>query len=193
VPTGSTVGVYLKGLFKKPVCGPETLELLDPFPELRGLGDLPAPLEIRTAVRRTRCSAGGVDGLRPEHLKSVSRDNDLFHSHVVKRAHEFWEGEEDGSFRVPVDWEICDTAALLLVSPVGGPHSLRGVGRGDGGGRGQWRREKNAQVPPVVEAKRGGDRGGSGVDSSPRPAVAFIGASTRHAKNAFETPPPILF
>jgi hypothetical protein len=43
-----------------------------------------------------------------------------------------------------------------LVGPVGGPHSLRGVGRGDGGGREQWRREKNAQVPPVVEAKRGG-------------------------------------
>ena len=59
----------------------------------------------------------------------------------------------------------------VLVSPVGGPHSLRGVGRGDGGGREQWRREKNAQVPPVVEAKRGGGRGGSGVDSSPRPAV----------------------
>ena len=43
--------------------------------------------------------------------------------------------------------------------------------------------KKNAQVPPVVEAKRGGGRGGSGVDSSPRPAVAFIGASTRYAKN----------
>jgi hypothetical protein len=26
---------------------------------------------------------------------------------------------------------------FLLVSPVGGPHSLRGVGRGDGGGREQ--------------------------------------------------------
>ena len=76
---------------------------------------------------------------------------------------------------------------------MGGPHSLRGVGRGDGGGREQWRREKNAQVPPMVEAKRGGGRGGSGVDSSPRPAVAFIGASTRHAKNTFETPPPPFF
>ena len=60
---------------------------------------------------------------------------------------------------------------FVLLSPVGGPHSLREVGRGDGGGREQWRREKNAQVPPVVEAKRGGGRGGSGVDSSPRPAV----------------------
>ena len=77
-----------------------------------------------------------------------------------------------------------------LVSPVGGPHSLRGVGSGDGGGREQQRREKNAQVPPVVEAKRGGGRGGSGVDSSPRPAVAFIGASTRYAKNTFDIPPP---
>jgi hypothetical protein len=61
---------------------------------------------------------------------------------------------------------------ILLVSPVGGPHSLRGVGRGDGGGREQWRREKNAQVSPMVEAKRGGGREGSGVDSG----------STRHAK-----------
>jgi hypothetical protein len=43
----------------------------------------------------------------------------------------------------------------------------------------------------MVEAKRGGGRGGSGVDSSPRPALAFIGASTRHAKNTFKTPPPI--
>jgi hypothetical protein len=80
-----------------------------------------------------------------------------------------------------------------LVSPVGGPHRLRGVGRGDGGGRGQWRREKNAQVPPRVEAKRGGGRGGSGVDSSPRPAVAPIGASTRHAKTPLKTPPHFVF
>jgi len=76
-----------------------------------------------------------------------------------------------------------------LVSPVGGPHSLRGVGRGDGGGREQWRREKNAQVPPLVEAKRGGGRGESGVASSPRSTVAPIGASTRHARKTFETPP----
>jgi hypothetical protein len=90
--------------------------------------------------------------------------------------------------------QMSDAEIRELASPVGGPHSLRGVGRGDGGGRGQWRREKNAQVPPVVEAKRGGGRGGSGVDSSPRPAVAPIGASTRHAKTPFKPPPPpILF
>ena len=82
---------------------------------------------------------------------------------------------------------------LVLVSPVGGPHSLRGVGRGDGGGRGQWRREKNAQVPPMVEAKRGGGRGGGGVDSSPRPAVALIGGKHAPRKNAFEDPPPFCF
>jgi hypothetical protein len=90
-------------------------------------------------------------------------------------------------------FEGAEPALVALVSPVGGPHNLRGVGRGDGGGQEQWRREKNAQVPPMVEAKHGGGRGGSGVDSSPRPAVAFIGASTRHAKNTFETPPPIFF
>jgi hypothetical protein len=121
------LGAYLKDLFKKPVCEPSILELLDPFHELRSLGDLPTPVEIRTAVRRMRCSAGGIDGLRPEHLKSVSRDNDLFHSRVVKHVHEFWEGEEDGTFRVPKDWEICDTVMLFKSKDATKPENYRSM------------------------------------------------------------------
>jgi hypothetical protein len=48
-------------------------------------------------------------------------------------------------------------------------------------------------VPPLVEAKRGSGRAGSGVGTSPRSAVAFIGASARPAKTPLKTPPPFFF
>jgi hypothetical protein len=49
-----------------------------------------------------------VDGLRPEHLKAICHDNDLFHAYVVKYVCEFWE-----ELRVPKDWEVCDTNLLF--------------------------------------------------------------------------------
>ena len=109
------------------MCDSSILELLDPWPEIRGLGNLPTPVEIKTAVRRMRHSAGGIDGLRPEHLKSVCRDNDLFHSHVVKCVHGFWEGEEDGTFRVPKDWEMCDTVMLFKSKDAKRPENYRSI------------------------------------------------------------------
>jgi hypothetical protein len=53
---------------------------------------------------------------------------------------------------------------------------------------------KNAQVPPLVEAKRGGGGGeGSGVDSSPRSTVASIGPALALLWwSSIEDPPPPL-
>ena len=47
-------------------------------------------------------------GLRPEHLKAICHDNDLFHSYVAKHVYGFWE-----ELRVPKDWEVCGTNLLF--------------------------------------------------------------------------------
>ena len=74
---------------------------------------------------------------------------------------------------------------------MGGPHSLREVGRGDGGGREQWRREKNAhRLWWKQSAAAAGGEVASTAALALLHAVAFIGASTRYAKNTFDIPPP---
>ena len=82
---------YLGDLFKKPDVRMAVLDNLKARPEIAKLDECPTFTEIRTASRRLRFSAGGVDGLRPEHLKAVCQDNDLFRDCVAKYVVDFWE------------------------------------------------------------------------------------------------------
>jgi hypothetical protein len=63
-----------------------------------------------------------VDGLRPEHLKAVCQDNDLFRDCVVKHVVDFWE-----DLRVPKTWETCDTNLLFKKGDASNPGNHRTI------------------------------------------------------------------
>jgi len=113
---------HLGVLFKKPECRMAVLDGLDERPQIETLDICPTYTEVRTAVRKLRYSAGGVDGLRPEHLKAVCQDNDLFRDYVYKYVEECWE-----SLRVPATWEICDTVLLFKKGDASQPGNYRTI------------------------------------------------------------------
>ena len=99
------------------------LDNLKARPEIAKLDECPTFTEIRTASRRLRFSAGGVDGLlRPEHLKAVCQDNDLFRDCVAKHVVDFWE-----DLRVPKTWEICDANLLFKKGDASNPGNYRTI------------------------------------------------------------------
>jgi hypothetical protein len=111
---------HLERLFRKQNHPEDVLRDLTTRATNQELDRTPTPTEIWKASRALRHAAGGCDGLRPEHLKSICRDNDLFHSYVVKYVTEFWE-----TCRVPATWEICETTSIFKKGNATDPGNYR--------------------------------------------------------------------
>ena len=117
------VGAYLGKLLQKPTLfHMEVLDALAQRPQIVNLDRCPTTTEVRAALRKLRYSAGGVDGLRPEHLKALAQDNDLFQDCVAKCVEEFWE-----DLRVPATWETCDTVLLFKKGDASQPENFRTI------------------------------------------------------------------
>ncbi len=63
---------------------------------------------------------GITELVRPEHLKAICSDNDLFHGYVVKFVLEFWETN-----RFPDTWEICEATVMFKKGKATDPNSYR--------------------------------------------------------------------
>ena len=120
---------HIEDLFKLPTYDETVLDLLDERPELAGMDDLPDATCTFNASRRLKHTAGGEDGLRAEHLRSVCRHRvgrvNLFHDFVVKHVQDWWlHGHE---MEAPNQWGVCKTSMLFKKGDASNPGNYRSI------------------------------------------------------------------